>query len=172
MCSNHHLRGRELENTPRETAEEPVLLRWDLPAEKRSICKLYPFQAVFWLLWVGYQLCYNRPASRAGDAALIVGVVFLALSIFAIRQVLLSGVGMACSRSGVEVTLSFGRPRHLRWAEIKMFKRWIFGSTVLCFDSSPYSFYLRIPPEVRDKLIAILRETSNARIIGFGPEGG
>jgi hypothetical protein len=30
---------------------------------------------------------------------------------------------------------------------------------------------MALPPDVRERLIAILRETSNARIVGFGPEG-
>ena len=162
-----------MENTSRETAEEPVLLSWEMPERMRKLFHTISFMEqalILGVLGVVVWKSHDWP-----NISLAVTILLILYTSFAGRPRVMRPFWMAATlvqatTSGVRImtvtTVEFSVP----WTDVRALKRGPYGFTVLSTPS--VDIHLPIPPEVRDKLIAILRETSNARIVGFGPEEG
>jgi hypothetical protein len=59
-----------------------------------------------------------------------------------------------------------GRREIIRWAEVRSFRRYR-EDALMRSNNHPMLSFQCVPRELVDKLAAILRETSNARITGF-----
>jgi len=152
-----------LENTPREIAEEPVLLTWELDSRRRW---LFILASVVWVVVV-ILLSSALPVHHLRPPV-AVGLFVLTSSL--VVPLVRAGWELKCKASAVTVRDAMGLQSTLSWNEISRLRPGRYGFTVLEWKSAVGRAYLPIPPDVRDKLIAILRETSNARIIGFDSE--
>ena len=70
-----------------------------------------------------------------------------------------------CTSESIVIGAPFGRKVSISLSDVKILKLGLLG--VVRIDAVGVSRDILLPREVRDKLIAILRETSNARLIGF-----
>lgn len=168
-----------MENTSKQT-DEPVLLRWEMPAARRKL-----IAGFFWLLLAGLLLSLAAfavyavlsvtsgdpyldrvlPLSAALNLAMLLAWVLFILPVFA------GAYGIKCTNAGVTLSMFVTGRRSLRCDEISVLRQGRLGHTILRYGDRGRSYaYLNIPPDVRDRLIAILRETSDARIIGFDSE--
>ena len=157
-----------MENTPKETPDEPVLLRWEMPVGRRWLFVVISLAeaALMLLLWSVVQ-------ERLPDGILIrlasIGAVVTLFSLF-VPPFLHSSAKLGCKESGLSIKSVIGLRYTVPWSAIRTLRPDWYGLVVLEWKGNPSRLYLPIPPDVRDNLIAILRETSNARIIGFEPE--
>lgn len=75
-------------------------------------------------------------------------------------------VFLACTNAGLEITTARGRQVSIPWAGIRAFRRGILGFAVLVSDPRRVLWFF-LPERILNKLLAILREASDARITGF-----
>ncbi len=168
-----------MENVLSETTEEPVLLSWEMPAEERTFSRKLAqrisvvfFAIIFVVALIG-SLMEDMTWKVHVTVWLVVATIAIPLIPWLIRLVLQSSsvVSLDCTSSGILVTMPDWEKRHVAWHEIKVLAKYGKGFTMLRYGRlARQRLYLPIPSDVRDKLIAILRETSNARIVGFGTE--
>ncbi len=104
------------------------------------------------------------------------GLAYFSLSLTVLNVVLVIGlplwferrfgVFLACTNTGMEITTARGRHVSIPWADIRAFRRGILGFAVLVSDPRRVLWFF-LPERVLNKLLAVLREASDARIIGF-----
>jgi hypothetical protein len=157
-----------LKNASKQT-DEPVLLSWEMPAGRRWLYRavaclggiVYPISLIALILVLPSAGWYIVPA----------GVLWLLLApSYLLRPFAFTASRLRVSAQGITYRLVTFGGAFQRWSGVKCLKRGPYGFAVLSADASPVGLFLHIPPDVRDKLIAILRETSNARIVGFDLE--
>ena len=160
-----------MEKTLDEIVEGPVLLTWEMPAWKKKLFHSLPFAILAVLLLVNVFVVwplYDRVYARAIGAFLLFGYAFLGMK-WLMLPLWRSSAHLDVTTNGIRVKTVIDVRFVVPWTNVRVLRRGIWGFMVL--SDPPGSIYLPIPPEVRDRLIAVLRETSNARIVGFGPEG-
>lgn len=158
--------GKTLE----EIVEGPILLTWEMPAWKRQTFGALPFLIAAVVIAVSVMLTFRYKSTgylRIMAIALpfaywLVGANWL------LKPFWHAATMLEVTADGIRVMTATRVRMIVPWADARVMRRGTYGFAVL--SNSPRSVYLPIPPDVRDKLIAILRETSNARIVGFGPE--
>lgn len=137
-------------------SSQTVLFEYRLPVSKK---------VTLWLiLLVGGIIVFSLQLST-----LITIVVLLGFELLLLFMLIGRVVGrIACTTEGIELKTVYGFNRHIPWSSIKVFGRSWAGFTKIEI-AGEYSdeYYLLMPDEIRDKLISLLRETSNAYIIGF-----
>ncbi len=166
-----------MENALRETADEPVLLSWEMPATGRRLLAglFWSFLAAFLLVNGGltYYAADGDPAHERVFALISVPLnLFMLLVFFAFFWPVLKGAsGVTCTNSVIRLSMLVTGRRHLRWDELAALRKGRLGHDILQYgEHGRRRAYLFIPPDVREKLIAILREASDARIVGFDSE--
>ena len=143
--------------------EEPILLSYTCP---RWVWRYFLFVA-FWivgiagvaLVWCAFGPCQDLlfGAVALGFAtALGFGLLFARCVVFAFN----------CTHFDIEVTTMLGRRETIRWAEVRSFRRYT-EDALLRSNNHPMLSFQCVPRETTDRLAAILRESSDARIIGF-----
>lgn len=158
----------ELENTSKETTEEPILLSWELGAGKRRLYRIIAYTALvlqplgILALFLIHGWWWN---------ILVFFLWFIGLPALMLAPFGRAAVRLSVTASGIRACLAFGNADSTRWTGVQSLKSGLYGFAVLRSDAFFVPVYLPIPPDIRARLIAILRETSNARIVGFGPEG-
>lgn len=168
-----------MEKTSGETTEGPVLLSWQFPALMRTVAKLV-FCLIFVpsILAVGVLGIYNATGDPVGERLfhrfyLWASLALVISAVVCSKLLCFGSVGIECRNSGITITSLFARPRRMRWNEVVRLSKNRAGHIVLQYgDRVLDDVRLPFPPDVRDKLIAILREKSDARIIGFDSEAG
>lgn len=146
-----------------ENAESPVLLSYRCP---RWVRGYFLFTALGIVCCSGAALVWSALSSCQdlvlGAAALVFAAV-LGFGLMFIRCVVFA---FNCTRFDIEVTTMLGRRENIRWAEVRSFKRYT-EDALLRSNNHPMLSFQYIPQKDIDALAAILRETSDARIVGF-----
>ena len=147
-----------------EETEEPILLTWRMPsvafAAKKAFSVLMVCLPILWVLVFGLRI-----AAHAWEAALM-GLVAVGCS--AVFYSIYSRVVQEFSivTAELRVTLFSGRRETVGWQDISTLRQGqSFAGILKAHNHRPIWF--DVPRDVMGKLVAILRETSNARIIGF-----
>ncbi len=158
-----------MENTPKETPDEPVLLRWEMPVGRRWLYRLTPPIATA-VLFFAYWAISTQLSPRMH--AWFFWVVFLPLLCghqWLMYPLWFASARIDCTATDLRTATVFGHRFRMQWAGIRVLRRGMYGFAVIP-QGWRAAIYLPVPPHVLDKLIAILREASNARIIGFDSE--
>jgi hypothetical protein len=142
-----------------ENAELPVLLGYRMP-----VWKQLSLIALALIIGVAAKLAYVADSSGVYRLSVIV-LLFSAIVLlvwFAKHAV----KGFECLRPGMNVEDLSNKVLGIPWDEVRRFRRLSARLTVLSLRKGWYIF-LGLPKPVLDQLIALLREASDARIIGF-----
>ena len=157
-----------MENAPRETAEEPVLLSWEMPERRRRLFHAIPFVELALILVVFTVAVWRWSHIGLVVAALLVLYTFFVGRPWVMRPFWFAAALVQATASGVRIATTTGGKFSVPWADLRSLRRGAYGFALL--STPTMGIYLPIPPDVRDKLIALLREASNARIVGFDSE--
>ena len=147
-------------NAPtQENAELPVLLGYRMPVWKQLLLIVLAL-----IIGVAARLTYGPNSGGVYRLSVIV-FLFSAIALlvwFAKHTV----KGFECLSPGMNVQDLSNRVMGIPWDEVRRFRRLSARLAVLSLRKGWYIF-LGLPKPVLDQLIALLREASNARIIGF-----
>lgn len=159
-----------MENTPRETNKEPVLLSWELDPKLRRLYRRAAYVNLLMyttLLPAPILILVHAPYM----ASLLLGMLFAYWSFRDRRSALLRVVRLTCTSQRLQAVRVLGSTVSVPYSQVKSLRQGpIWGSAILSSPALRADLYLELRLDIRDKLIAILREASNARIIGFDSE--
>ncbi|MCX6376028.1 MAG: hypothetical protein NTU88_08380 [Armatimonadetes bacterium] len=147
-------------NAPtQENAELPVLLGYRMPVWKQLL-----LIALALIIGVAAKLAYDPNSCGVYRLSVIV-LLFsaIALLVWFTKHTVR---GFECLSPGMNVEDLSGRVMGIPWDEVRRFRRLSAPFAVLSLRKGWYIF-LGLPRPVLDQLISILREASNAQIIGF-----
>ena len=148
-----------MKDPTQENAELPILLSWRMPVWKRPL-----LIALAIVIGVAAKLAYG--ANSCGVYRLsVIALLFsaIALLVWFTKHTV---KGFECLSPGMNVEDLSNRVMGIPWDEVRRFRRLSARFAVLSLRKGWYIF-LGLPKPVLEQLIAVLRETSNARIIGF-----
>jgi len=154
----------------REQPEEPspVIFRYRHPYDRRWVWALVVFALAVTIanVWIFVVQPYLRQIILFNWVGLGLAVVSSAVLIIALLWFEKRfGRELLVMEDGLEIAPARGKPSKIPWAGVRMLRRGIPGFVVLKTDER--KFYLSVPGIVLTRLVAILREASDARIIGF-----
>jgi hypothetical protein len=152
------------DNQPREH----VLLSWQMPILRRASYIIMACSITVVLVVAAYAAAGGAryPLDR-WLPVIFVAIAAIGLGGHVFGPFLYAAADMRCTQSGLDLEPVLSKPVRVPWSNVKALKRTFAGHKILLFDLSPGFMYLRVPPSVLNQLIALLREASNARIIGF-----
>lgn len=146
----------------------PVIFRYRHPYDRRWVWALVVFALAVTIanVWIFIVRPYLRQIALFNWVGLVLAVLSSAVLIIVLLWFEKRfGRELLVTEDGLEIAPARGKPSKIPWAGIRLLKRGIPGFVVLKTDES--KFYLSVPVVVLMRLIAILREASDARIIGF-----
>ncbi len=144
----------------KRSTEQPILT-WRMPAGQRVAIALVSTAVAALLAMAVLNLCKDLFYGFGLVLGIVVALVVLRPSIRTIA-------GFDCTGTGLRVTrIDPSKIVQAPWGSILRLKR-LAGPLVLLSVRGGWLLFFALPKPVLSQLIGILRETSNARIEGFG----
>ncbi|MHB0999498.1 MAG: hypothetical protein ACYC27_09650 [Armatimonadota bacterium] len=153
----------------------PILLSYRVPEQTRVLL-MVSMVAAFGILiaiYVKVVVDINIGISTVHLAIEMSAAVLLFLFILLMLTGVIPKIAgqIDATAAGINITSIIGRSVYsvIEWSEIRQIRRYPVGIALLKSDNSPDALLL-LPKPVIDSLLSMLREASNARIIGFTRE--
>lgn len=161
-----------MENASRQT-DEPILLSWEMPVVRRLLylCSFLGVVLLFYAIHTALLEFVRTPASRLLVGIAIGGLLGIAAALFGV-PVLYLARKIICTASTLTIRTVLGFRYSMPWTTVTRVKAGRLGLVALKSECSSAWLFLSVPPDILASLLSLLRETSNARIIGFDSEAG
>jgi hypothetical protein len=155
-----------MDGHPLDNSIESVLLSWRMPVWTRRLFLLLPVAIVIPLVILVPDI--SSALSSTMPYWLFCIVVFLPMAVGVSAHFVCwsTAAEIIGTSAGIQIQPIRGRKISCGWHEVKSLQRSRLLGAIIVLGLSSFVF-LRIPDEFMARLIAILREASNARIIGF-----
>jgi hypothetical protein len=160
-CISGRCEGMQMENVSDPTTSVLMTHRLSASMLRLLYIRFAGISSIAFLFTLIVVLCGLSPAYFAVPAALVLLLKFEARA---------TVVRFTCTASGMEIDRLAGPKETVKWPEIQAFiRRSIFKRryAALIARNHPQLNFYELSEEVLNGLVAILRETSNARIVGF-----
>lgn|GEM_PF-5839977 len=154
-----------MDHASEETSKISPLMSYRLEKGKRMLLRIGLLCAVLLAGGILVMLLFG-PFTLSH---LSVALVFLLILGWMIRFYVRAVIGFQCTNSALEITMALGRIETIEWAEVRLFKKKR-KYAVLESGDHPAFYFIYIPDDILHGLASILRETTKARVLGFGGE--
>lgn len=157
-----------------DDSKDAVLLSWQMPRMRRILFWAIPLGIVL-IIMVAVAILTAKFLSVFWIRFLVLWIPFVAYGFLywlVYRPCFLAVKDIRVTGSGVNARLLTGKIHPLPWEKIQALKHTRLGFTVLAVNIAPDTLYLYLPKPVVEQLISVIRESSDARIVGFDQEVG
>ncbi len=158
-------------------SEKNVLMSYRLHISRQAVLHATAVVALLASIFIIVVfICDLIQFSRTRDTHVIFDLALIPIAWLALRRNLwLQTKGFICTNAGMEFTTLLGKKVFIPWQEISSLKsynpiefpKW--GGTFMISSAKHKSLFITMPYKVRDRLVELLHETSDARVVGPWP---